>query len=193
MPYEPYEQTERTAELQEEILQRLAEGETLSSICRDLRANEPGCLGLMPNRVRKWSRDYEDFGLRYRQAIVDGADALADQAHELADKLNPTEIITEKWRGKKLLERQVRIVDNIERTKLQVLVRQWRARVGSPHLYNPATPLSLKADPDENGSPVLRVEVVGGLPAPGEQKPADLIPVASVEDPPELPVLNSEV
>lgn len=169
-------------ELVEEILQRLAEGETLSSICRDIAANDAQYPDLQPRTIRVWSREYEDFGRQYEQALIDGADALADQMEEIANNPSTTEIVTEKYSGgrkPKLLERQVRIVDNLERDKLKIMVKQYRSRMQSAKTRAAEKPnLALTG---EDGGPVA-VEIRGGLPV-RPQNTDNLLPVAKPESP----------
>lgn len=170
-------------ELIEEVLQRLAEGETLLEICRDIAANDPQYPQLIPRVIRSWSRDYEDFGRQYDQALIDGAEALADQMHRIAETPSKTEIITERWSGgkkPKLLERQVRIVDNLERDKLRILVRQYRSRMQSSKVRFAEKPqLGLSGSGD--GEPIT-VEIRGGLPS-RPQDGNNAIPVAQLENP----------
>jgi len=171
-------------ELIEEILQRLAEGETLRSIVEDVSANEPQYRNLRTFIVREWTRSYEDFGKQYDQALIDGADALADQMEEIAAHPTMTEVITEKWSGgrkPKLEERTVKIVDNLERDKLRILVKQYRARMQSVKVRTAEKPaLALSGDSGEGGSIV--VEVRGGLPVRPQDLP-DPVPINKTEDP----------
>lgn len=171
-----------THELAEEICQRLAEGETLGSICSDLSHNDPQYPGIQPHHVRKWTREYIDFQAMYQQAMVDGAEALLDQMHEIAENPSLSEIVTEKWSGgrnPKLLERTVRIVDALERDKLRIMVRQHRARMQSPAVQQ----IERKTTTLEGGDTPVAIEIRGGLPLLPHQ-PADQIPIAAPEDPP---------
>lgn len=170
-------------ELLEEILQRLAEGETLSSICRDIATHDWKLANLQPYMVRRWTRDYPDFGVEYDAALIDGADALADQMHAIAETISTTEIITEKYiatkKGPKLEERTIKIVDNLERDKLRILVRQYRARMQSSKVRFAERPnMSISGG---DGEPIA-VEIRGGLPVRPEQ-PNNLLPKAEGEDP----------
>lgn len=64
---------ERTSEIENAILERLAKGEFLATICA-----EPG----MPNRrtVTNWKNDIPEFGARYKEARDDGFDERAEKA-----------------------------------------------------------------------------------------------------------------
>jgi hypothetical protein len=65
-------------DVREEILQRIATGETLASICKDAH---------MPERtvVYKWRMDEPEFERRFAQARLVGHDAIADHTLLLAD------------------------------------------------------------------------------------------------------------
>lgn len=173
-----------THELAEEICQRLAEGETLGSICADLRLNDPQCPGIEPHKIRKWTREYENFRTMYQQAMVDGAEAMLDQMHEIAENPTKAEVVTEKWSGgrnPKLLERTVRIVDNLERDKLRIMVRQHRARMQSPAVQQ----IERKTTTIEGGETPVAIEIRGGLPPlPLPHQVNDPVPIAAPEDPP---------
>lgn len=71
------EYVRRSPDLDEEILDRIASGETMASICR-----EPG----MPSRrgVRKWIDEDPVFAEKMKQARLDGFDAIAEDTREIA-------------------------------------------------------------------------------------------------------------
>lgn len=171
-------------ELAIEICQRLAEGETLGHICSELKAHDRDCAGIEPHKVRKWTREYADFKIMYDQAMVDGAEAMLDQMHDIAENPHEVEIVTEKWSGgknPKLLERVVRRVDSLERDKLRILVRQHRARMQSPAVQQiEKRTLAIGGDGD---APPVAVEIRGGLPLLPHQT-ANPVPIAAPEDPP---------
>lgn len=68
----------RSPEVEREILDRLATGETLMSICKDSH---------LPHRltVLRWKRGEPEFRKLYEQARLDGMDAMADDLLEIAD------------------------------------------------------------------------------------------------------------
>ncbi len=67
----------------EKILSRYADGETLSTICKD--KNMP-----KRNTVYRWRQSYPEFGEAYEMAIEEHTDALIDQAGEIVDReVNP--------------------------------------------------------------------------------------------------------
>jgi hypothetical protein len=70
-----------TPELAAEILDRIAQGQSLKSICRDER---------MPSdmAVRKWAlEDYKGFGSQYARATLIRMNYLADEILEIADDI----------------------------------------------------------------------------------------------------------
>lgn len=71
----PSEYTEEAGTI---ICLRLAEGESLRSVCRD---------DAMPDKttVLRWLARYPEFRIQYAQAKVDGAEALAEELFEIAD------------------------------------------------------------------------------------------------------------
>jgi hypothetical protein len=177
-------QLQYTHELAEEICQRLAEGETLGHICSDLSLNDPNYPKLEPHKVRKWTREYIDFKEMYTQALIDGAEAMLDQMHDIAENPSMVELVTEKWSGgrnPKLLERTVKIVDSLERDKLRILVRQHRARMQSPSVQD----IEKKTVALQGGDPAnpVAIEIRGGLP-PLPHQNNDPVPIAAPEDPP---------
>ncbi len=67
----------------EKILSSYADGETLSTICKD--KNMP-----KRNTVYRWRSSYPDFGEAYLLAQEEHVDALVDEAGEIVDtELNP--------------------------------------------------------------------------------------------------------
>jgi terminase small subunit-like protein len=175
--------SQRLPEVEEEILQRLAEGETLKAIVAELSTNDPSCRNLRTHHVRRWARIDLDFGLRYTQALEDGADALAEEAQQIADTPGKTELVTEKYdRKNKLIERHVRITDSLDRDKVRIMVRQWRAKSMNNRYRDRVGVGGL-----EGGDGTLTVKIEGGLPlAPplvAPDKTADKIPILPVENP----------
>ncbi len=112
-----------TEPLAAEICRRLAEGETLRSVCRDKA---------MPDKasVLRWLGDKTkaDFRTQYAHARDMQADALFDEALEIADDA------TGDWStdkdGKKVLDHE-----NIQRSRLRVDTRKWAAGKMAPKRY----------------------------------------------------------
>ena len=98
-------------EIAAEICQRLAAGESLRAICRDLH---------MPNEsnVRQWALDdVNGFGAQYAQAREAGYHAMAEDILEIADETKHDTVHTE----------QGERADSewIARSKLRVDARKW--------------------------------------------------------------------
>ena len=74
MPYP----AKKKPELIEEVLSRLAQGETLAALGRELNFH--------PNNWRVWCGEDEELALAYERARDVGADALAEQALALIDE-----------------------------------------------------------------------------------------------------------
>lgn len=68
----------RSAEIEDEIVRRLSDGEPLRSICRD--NHMPGW-----QRVYEWMAADSDFAGRIARARELGADAIAEQCLDIAD------------------------------------------------------------------------------------------------------------
>ena len=105
-------------ELAERILLRLADGESLNSICKDEG---------MPSRVTvyAWALRNEDFLNKYRAAREQQADSLADDTQAIADAATP-----ENWTV----------------ARLQVQVRQWAAAKMAPRKYGDRLDQYIKQD-----------------------------------------------
>ncbi len=112
-----------TDALAAEICRRLAEGETLRSVCRDKA---------MPDKatILRWLADKKkaDFREQYVYAREMQADALFDEALEIADDASG-DWFTDKD-GKKVLDHE-----NIQRSRLRVDTRKWAAGKMAPKKY----------------------------------------------------------
>ena len=105
------------------ICERLAEGETLRSVCRD---------EAMPDKatVLRWLADKAktDFRDQYVRAREMQADALFDEALAIADD-GSGDWITDKS-GKKVLDHE-----HVQRSRLRVDTRKWAAGKLAPKRY----------------------------------------------------------
>ncbi len=112
-----------TEALAANICRRLAEGETLRSVCRDKA---------MPDKatILRWLADKKkaDFREQYVYAREMQADALFDEALEIADDASG-DWSTDKD-GKKVLDHE-----NIQRSRLRVDTRKWAAGKMAPKKY----------------------------------------------------------
>ncbi len=106
-----------------EICRRLAEGETLRSVCRDKAVPDKAT-------VLRWLGDKKkaDFREQYVYAREMQADALFDEALEIADDASGD--WTEDKDGKKVLDHE-----NIQRSRLRVDTRKWAAGKMAPKKY----------------------------------------------------------
>jgi hypothetical protein len=99
-----------TQEIADEICERLAKGEPLTSICRDER---------MPatRTVSDWKAAHETFSADFARAREEGFDAIAEQCLQIADETSQdTKIVGED-------EREVCNSEWISRSKLRVETR----------------------------------------------------------------------
>lgn len=71
-----------TQELGDKICERLAEGESLLAICRDIQISE--------GTVRTWVRDHQDFATNYARAREIGDDVEFEKLNEMASERPPT-------------------------------------------------------------------------------------------------------
>ncbi len=112
-----------TADLAAEICRRLAEGETLRAICRD---------EAMPaiSTVMGWlfNGKHEDFSEQYARARARQADALFDEALEIADDASGDWAVDKD--GKKTLDHE-----HVQRSRLRVDTRKWAAGKLAPKRY----------------------------------------------------------
>ncbi len=112
-----------TEALAAKLCLRLAEGETLRSVCHDEK---------MPGKttVLRWLGDEKntDFRGQYAHAREMQADALFDEALEIADDVSG-DWSTDKD-GKKVLDHE-----NIQRSRLRVDTRKWAAGKLAPKRY----------------------------------------------------------
>ncbi len=112
-----------TEALAAEICRRLAEGETLRSVCRDKA---------MPDKatILRWLADKKkaDFRDQYVYAREMQADALFDEALEIADDASG-DWSTDKD-GKKVLDHE-----HVQRSRLRVDTRKWAAGKMAPKKY----------------------------------------------------------
>ncbi len=112
-----------TEALAAKICERLAEGETLRSVCRDEK---------MPGKttVLRWLGDEKntEFRDQYAHARDMQADSLFDEALEIADATSG-DWITDKD-GKKVLDHE-----HVQRSRLRVDTRKWAAGKLAPKRY----------------------------------------------------------
>lgn len=110
-PEKPWIYDEKIAE---EVLQRLVNGETLTSICRD--------VGLKPYHVYSWTTKNESFGQRFARAREFGdlviEDLAIDASDERCDDEETSESESDKGAG-----RSRKRFDNVARSRLRAETR----------------------------------------------------------------------
>lgn len=107
-----------TEEIEDEIFRRIAEGESLRSICED---------DWLPSARTVYKRLSEDpaFAQHYTRAREDQADRIFDEVQEIADAAAP---------------------DTVAVARLQIDTRKWRAGKLRPKVYGDK--LELAGDPE---------------------------------------------
>jgi hypothetical protein len=150
-----------TPELAAEIIERLADGETLRTICRDDHIPTE-------RSVRRWAMaDIEGFAARFSQARELGYLAMADEILEVAD--DGRNDWTKDDEGYKVNG------ENIARSRLRVDTRKWILAKCLPKVFGEKITQSVQ-QLDENGNPTaprahVTIEFLGD-PAPGRSDPS---------------------
>ena len=115
--------TKYTAALAATICARIADGESLRSVCRD---------AAMPDKatVLRWrgNDEHTEFRAQYAYAREMQADALFDEALEIADDV--TDDWTEDKDGKMVFDHE-----HVQRSRLRVDTRKWAAGKLAPKRY----------------------------------------------------------
>lgn len=113
-----------SAEIADEILDRLADGEALKAICRD---DHMPC----DRAVRFWIiDDVEGFAPRYARARDAGLDRMAEDLVEISDTTELGQTITKKATGD-----EIKTGDMIEHRRLRVEARKWYLAKLAPNRY----------------------------------------------------------
>lgn len=112
-----------TQDIADEICERLADGESLRSICRDES---------MPSTktVLRWLSTIETFRIQYAHARELQADALADEILDISNTPVIGEIETTKEWGV-----EIKRADMIEHRRMQIDARKWYAGKLRPKVY----------------------------------------------------------
>lgn len=100
--------------LADEIIDRLLDGRTLTSICKE--------LSLKPSTVYKWTRVNTEFGERFTHARDFGDLILEDQAIDYADARNSDEELSE-FSNEKGCGSSTKKFDNVARSRLMAETR----------------------------------------------------------------------
>lgn len=130
-----------TQEIATLICERIVEGESLRSICRD--------EAMPPIRtVFQWLAKHEEFSHQYARAREAQADTYADEITEIADDGSRDYVQTENG--------PVIDHDHIARSRLRVDARKWIASKLKPKKYGD------KLDLDHSGG--MSIQVITGVP-----------------------------
>lgn len=113
--------TKYTKELADQICNLIANSEYgLRRVAKE--------VGVVPETIRTWLIQYPEFLAQYARAKEEQADFLADQIIEIADdSLNDTQVGED---GKPVLN-----YDHIQRSRLRVDARKWKASKLAPKKY----------------------------------------------------------
>ena len=167
--------TKYTSELEREILERLAEGETLLSICRDDH---------MPARsnVSRWVRENPDFQDKVARAREEGTHALIDEAREIVDDARND------WMEKRGRDGQpagyVLNGEHVQRSRLRADQRWREAEALAPKVYGKRSTLNHEGSIDVNitdDSDALMAEIMELL-STGRVKLPDGVQIIEIDD-----------
>ena len=126
-----------TEAVAEEICERLAAGETLTSICEDDHLPRE-------STVRAWAlKDSHEFYAQYARAREIGYHRMADEIRDISDD-SRNDWITRKTRGGE--EFEVFNKEAAERSKLRVDTRKWLLSKALPKIYGDKLDVSAKHD-----------------------------------------------
>lgn len=109
-----------TEELVDSILDKIIEGKSMSSICR-----EEGMPA--PSTVMRWIANNKDLQERYARACVERTEALMEEMFAIADDSSNDWMMID---GHRVANREV-----IDRSKLRVDVRKWNMAKMKPKKY----------------------------------------------------------
>lgn len=116
-------------ELADTICARLAEGESLRSVCRD---------DAMPamSSIFKWMREHPEFSNQYARAKEESADAMAEDVLEIADNEVEQPLIVDGL-PMQVDGKLVMVKDNVsvQHAKLRVDTRKWLMSKMKPKKY----------------------------------------------------------
>jgi len=139
--------TEYSIELADSICERIADGESLKTICH---SESMPCMSSIFN----WLRKDKEFVEKYARAKEAQVEALAEELLDIADDA------TNDWMDKRFGETEVRVIDNeaIQRSKLRVDTRKWLMSKLQPKKYGE------KLDLNHGGS--VGVSLINSIPRP---------------------------
>ena len=120
-------------DLADRICERIADGESLRSICSD---------DDMPDRqsVLNWLGEHSDFSAKYARAREAQADHLFEDMQQVADTGNP---------------------EDVQRARLRVMTMQWRASKLAPKKYGDKQEIDLNVTMDPDQAKARLAELLG--------------------------------
>lgn len=108
-------QTKYTPAKAKEILRRLASGETLTSICRDMQ--------IPPSTVYQWTVDRNDFAVDFARARDFGDQVLEDEAVDISDTMEEASETIDSFSEKHGASSTVKKGDAVAHRRLRAEVR----------------------------------------------------------------------
>ena len=142
--------SEYSTETADEFCARIAEGESLRTICLD---------GHMPalTTIFRWMRTHEDFRQQYARAKEQQADAMAEEIIDIADDA------TNDWMEKhdqhgNSIGYQLN-GDHVQRSKLRIESRKWLMGKLKPKKYGD------KVQTEHSGPDGAAIQVITGVPS----------------------------
>lgn len=142
-----------SVELADQICERLANGESMRSVCRD--ENMPAM-----SSVFKWLREIPQFSQQYAKAKEESADALVEDMLDIADD-GTNDWMEKHGKDGENIGWQLN-GEHIQRSKLRVDVRKWAASKLKAKKYGDK--IELSGDP-ENPLQVIERRIVDTNPA----------------------------
>lgn len=126
----PKRPTQYTPQLGERLLERMANGVTATEICRDPTMPTWGVL-------KRWERDYPDFGRRYETARRQCCEYMTDEIITIAD--NAANDYIQRSTGGLVFNRE-----GFERSRLRIDSRKWTASKVLRHVYGDKSEVDLR-------------------------------------------------
>lgn len=129
--------TLHTEELEDEILSRIACGESLRAICAEI--DKPNI-----STIIRWLAANDSFALRYARAREMQAEMLADEMLEIADDDTSDRVVIKNEEGKVIKTEQNNVA--VARAKLKLEQRRWWAEKLRPKVYGAKVAVGGDAD-----------------------------------------------
>jgi hypothetical protein len=153
-----------TDEVADQICARLAEGQSLRAICRDEEMPEQ-------RSVFRWLRSHEGFRQQYALAREAQADALFDEALDIADDGSNDWMLANNGDDDKTAAWRLNS-EHVQRSKLRIDTRKWMASKLQPKKYGEKVTNEIVGADGAPLIPVLNVTIGGTEPgassAPGD-------------------------